>query len=79
MQRRISTRAMSHFAIAWLAVVVAMAPLLAAQTGSTYYVSTSGNDSNPGTMGSPWLTIQHAANSVTAGVHINDDRNQETE
>jgi hypothetical protein len=39
----------------------------AASTGSTFYVSTSGSDSNPGTFGSPWRTIQHAANSVVAG------------
>lgn len=36
-------------------------------TGTTYYVSTSGNDSNPGTISQPWRTIQHAADSVTAG------------
>lgn len=36
-------------------------------SGSTYYVSTSGNDSNPGTINEPWLTIQHAANEVQAG------------
>jgi Right handed beta helix region len=34
---------------------------------STYYVSTSGNDTNSGTISSPWRTIQHAANSVKAG------------
>src|SRR5580765_6137522 len=27
---------------------------------TTYYVATTGNDSNPGTVGSPWLTLQHA-------------------
>jgi len=32
-----------------------------------FYVSTTGNDSNPGTIDSPWRTIQHAANSVQAG------------
>ncbi|MGB9512457.1 MAG: putative Ig domain-containing protein [Candidatus Acidiferrum sp.] len=36
-------------------------------TGSTYYVSPSGSDSNPGTQLSPWKTIQHAADSVQAG------------
>ena len=34
---------------------------------STYYVSTSGKDTNLGTITSPWRTIQHAANSVKAG------------
>ena len=31
------------------------------------YVSTTGSDSNPGTISAPWKTIQHAANSVQAG------------
>ena len=43
---------------------------LLAQEGSTYYVSTSGSDSNPGTLSEPWLTIQHAANTATAGATV---------
>jgi Protein of unknown function (DUF1565)/Putative Ig domain len=39
----------------------------AASTGSAFYVSTSGVDTNAGTLASPWRTIQHAANSVHAG------------
>lgn len=37
-----------------------------------YYVSKTGSDSNSGTETSPWLTIQKAANTATAGatVHI---------
>ena len=35
--------------------------------GNTYYVSPTGNDSNPGTNAAPWLTIQHAASTVAAG------------
>jgi phage baseplate assembly protein W len=38
---------------------------------ATYYVSTSGNDSNPGTIGSPWRTIQKAANTAAAGDTVN--------
>ncbi|MBN2541921.1 right-handed parallel beta-helix repeat-containing protein [bacterium] len=37
---------------------------------STYYVDVghpSASDSNPGTMGLPWATIQHAADEVAAG------------
>ncbi len=34
---------------------------------ASYYVSTSGNDSNLGTQSSPWLTIQKAANTMVAG------------
>ncbi len=32
-----------------------------------YYVSTSGNNANPGTLASPWRTIQHAADAVQPG------------
>src|SRR6266576_2696129 len=40
---------------------------ITAVIGIAFYVSTTGNDSNPGTILSPWRTIQHAANSVQAG------------
>ena len=40
---------------------------ITAVIGIAFYVSTMGNDSNPGTISSPWRTIQHAANSVKAG------------
>jgi parallel beta-helix repeat protein len=33
----------------------------------TYYVSTAGSDSNPGTSSAPWKTIQKAANTLTSG------------
>ena len=36
-------------------------------TGSAYYVSTTGNDSNNGSFSSPWRTIQHAAKTAVAG------------
>ncbi len=32
-----------------------------------YYVATTGNDANPGTLDRPWRTIQKAANTVGAG------------
>lgn len=35
--------------------------------GATYYVSPSGDDTNPGTQVHPWKTIQKAANVVGAG------------
>jgi hypothetical protein len=37
-----------------------------------YYVSKDGSDSNPGTQTKPWLTIQHAADTMIAGdsVHV---------
>jgi Protein of unknown function (DUF1565) len=37
-------------------------PTLTADT--TFYVSTTGNDANPGSIGSPWLTIQHAIDTA---------------
>jgi hypothetical protein len=40
---------------------------LPSRSGRTYYVSTSGNDSNVGTLAAPWRTIQKAANTVAAG------------
>ncbi len=39
-------------------------------TGATYYVSTSGNNTNPGTQESPWATIEKAIGSVAKGDKI---------
>jgi hypothetical protein len=50
--------------------LLALASTLIAQSGSTFYVSKSGSDSNSGSYTAPWLTIQHAANSVTAGATV---------
>ncbi len=44
---------------------VSTQPVIAA--GNTYYVSTSGNDNNPGTKSQPFRTIQKGANTVQAG------------
>src|SRR5450759_2963509 len=43
--------------------------LAQAQTtqSNTYYVSTTGSDTNPGTLSQPWKTIQKAVNTVVAG------------
>lgn len=38
---------------------------------ATYYISTAGSDSNPGTPSQPWLTVQKAANTVVAGDTVN--------
>jgi hypothetical protein len=43
---------------------------LLAQDGATFYVSTSGSDSNPGTLSQPWMTVGHAANTATAGATV---------
>jgi hypothetical protein len=55
---------------ALFASVLMLVPSLAGQAGATYYVSTTGKNSNPGTIGAPWLTIQHAANTVKAGATV---------
>ena len=55
---------------ALFALLLMLAPSLLAQGGSAFYVSTTGSDSNSGSMSAPWLTIQHAANSVTAGATV---------
>ncbi|MFB3916851.1 MAG: DUF1565 domain-containing protein, partial [Terriglobales bacterium] len=39
-------------------------------TGSSYYVASSGSDSNNGSEASPWATIQHAANIVGPGAIV---------
>jgi hypothetical protein len=36
-------------------------------SGTTYYVATNGQDSNPGTIDAPWATVQHAADTAAAG------------
>lgn len=38
-----------------------------AQTSCTYYVATTGNDTNPGTSSAPWRTVQKSANTAAAG------------
>ncbi|MEK3884251.1 choice-of-anchor Q domain-containing protein [Paenibacillus sp. PL2-23] len=35
--------------------------------GAVYYVSVTGDDSNPGTLQAPWRTIQKAANTLNGG------------
>jgi len=35
--------------------------------GATYYVATTGSDSNPGTQAQPWATLQHAVETIAAG------------
>ena len=37
------------------------------QPNSVFYVSTTGDNSNPGTQTAPWRTVQHAADTARAG------------
>jgi parallel beta-helix repeat protein len=41
--------------------------ILHPQTGNVYYVSTSGRDSNDGSIDSPWATLDHAIEIARAG------------
>jgi hypothetical protein len=42
-----------------------------AQNNTSFYVSTNGSDTNPGTQTAPWRTIQHAADIARAGSTVN--------
>ena len=48
--------------------------------GIDYYVAKNGNDPNPGSEAQPWLTIQHAAVSVSGGdtVYVKEGTYNET-
>ncbi len=41
------------------------------QANASFYVSTTGSDSNPGTQTAPWRTVQHAADTARAGSTVN--------
>src|SRR5580698_2338210 len=41
------------------------------QRNSSFYVSTVGSDSNPGTQAAPWRTVQYAADTARAGSTVN--------
>ena len=41
--------------------------LMAVASATTYYVAKTGNDLDPGSEGAPWLTIEQAAVTATAG------------
>jgi hypothetical protein len=54
-----------------LVVLFACIPAAFGQANSSFYVSTTGNDSNPGTQTAPWRTVQHAADTARAGSTVN--------
>ena len=54
-----------------LVVLVACVSGATGQPNSSFYVATTGNDSNPGTPAAPWRTIQHAADAARAGSTVN--------
>jgi len=48
-------------------VLILLTLLPVTSFGATYYVSKSGNNTNPGTLSQPWATIQKAASILVAG------------
>ena len=44
-----------------------MPPPLGPSTGQTFYVATTGSDSNPGTLAAPWRTVQKAFDTLQPG------------
>jgi hypothetical protein len=48
-------------------VLLATAAAARSARAAEYYVSTTGSDSNPGTMDAPWATLQKGANTAVAG------------
>jgi parallel beta-helix repeat protein len=50
-----------------LLTLAAMAYFNSSAHAATYYVATTGNDANAGTIVSPWLTVQHAVETIAAG------------
>jgi len=54
-----------------LVLLLACAGHASGQVNTSYYVSTAGSDSNPGTETAPWRTVQHAADTARAGSTVN--------
>jgi len=54
-----------------LVVLLACVSATFGQPNSSFYVATTGKDSNPGTQAAPWRTIQHAADTARAGSTVN--------
>ncbi|MCD6406118.1 MAG: right-handed parallel beta-helix repeat-containing protein, partial [Planctomycetes bacterium] len=50
-----------------LALTLILLALCPATLGAEYFVSTGGSNSNDGSSAHPWLTIQHAVNSIAPG------------
>ncbi len=53
--------------ITFLVIILAVLGLAKSSLATTYYVATTGNDSNPGTESLPWLTITKANQTLIAG------------
>jgi len=51
----------------FLSLLLSTGLFTAVVQAADFYVSPTGNDTNPGSLASPWRTIQHAAETVPAG------------
>jgi uncharacterized repeat protein (TIGR02059 family) len=49
------------------ALIIVFLLITVTLNATTYYVSTTGSDSNPGTLSQPWATWQKGFNSISAG------------
>jgi hypothetical protein len=69
MHLNIRFRPYSHIIFAAATLACAYLPLTAvrAEAQATYYVAPNGNDSNNGSIGSPWLTPKHSSSVVQPG------------
>ncbi len=60
-----------HWHLCVLAFMLSTLLAPAVAPAATYYVASTGADSNPGTSASPWRTLQKAADTVQAGDVVN--------
>jgi parallel beta-helix repeat protein len=58
---------MKKFAIFATVLLSFFGVMAMSASAATYYVAKNGNNANPGTLASPWLTIGKAANTLVAG------------
>jgi parallel beta-helix repeat protein len=61
------TRTLALFCFSFFSAVFLFVGKCNPVLASNYYVSPTGSNNNVGSSGSPWLTIQKAANNMTAG------------
>src|SRR5690242_18854209 len=67
--KRFHERSSMKYSIVFL--LLSFASRASGQVNTSFYVSTSGSDSNPGTEAEPWRTVQHAADTARAGSTVN--------
>src|SRR5215813_4051301 len=67
-----AVRSTCRFLLVFTLVAIVVALFSDSVFAATYYLSpATGNDSNPGTQGSPWKTLNKVASSVKAGDTVN--------